>query len=890
MGLVTEFLLELIIKQVQNSGLVVWYDPERHYSDAIPSLASRLDAQDIHFVLYSGSFFELRHEIEPYMSGHAPPMLVVYVPMSPSDTHNAMIEAEAGGVVLKPGQQPPTRNTRLSLIARNSLKQTLGEGSAAAIEKQVDAGRITLAELDALAEKGESITKGLIAIIFGTANPEEVTLQFMATDDLDPKIVEKSASPELVFLTRSAFGIELPKGESLQSWRSRLANHILLTDLAANIEGEIPGWLATVRLPEAAATRKACVQLARTWRLRHDLRQSYIHYARNLEKEFHSVIKAVEEAEERSTDQLAQEIRKWKQVHTLPWVEDRRQRLTEALLKDCDLQSGENFGDLCDSMAQESQSNFWSENDPVIQARWALIGTAAQLVLTAAEIKKEIKSKHHDAQSILDAYTRNENPWCLLDTHQRHLERRCHGFDFDLDERHEDLQKLIAKARQSYMEVGSDLAEHFARQFEQAGLQLDKCHHQTDIFEKVVKPSLEDDKTAYIWVDALRFEMARELSRTLSSEYELEIEPALAGAPTITEIGMACMLPGMKGKRLKVVPAGEGKVAIEVNGQLIKDRKDRLDYLRANAGVKVFDCRLDELIPSPRKNTRAGIQEARLILVTSQEIDALCEGDNIPLARRTMDGILHELHRLFRILFHLGVKKIVLTSDHGYLFGDELESDMKIDPPGGETVDLHRRVWVGRGGTTADSYLRAHLADFGFEGDLDIAAPWNFACFKVKGGARAYFHGGLSPQEVIIPVVTLKPMGRKVANGAANVQWSLVPGSEKITTRFFSVQVQGECKGQLAMGSMLPPKMRIEIRAGREVLSTPVSASYGFQEATGDVQMRMAKEAPARFDPNTVTLMITKEVSAQKVSVHLIDVGSGTEQAKLESIQVVISI
>jgi hypothetical protein len=106
-----------------------------------------------------------------------------------------------------------------------------------------------------------------------------------------------------------------------------------------------------------------------------------------------------------------------------------------------------------------------------------------------------------------------------------------------------------------------------------------------------------------------------------------------------------------------------------------------------------------------------------------------------------MDEALHELRRAFRVLGELGIDTIVLAADHGYLFGDELGSDMKIDPPGGDTADLHRRVWVGRGGTADASYLRIPLADFGVGGDLDIAVPWNFAGFKVKGGSKAYFHG-----------------------------------------------------------------------------------------------------------------------------------------------------
>src|SRR5215475_12447497 len=44
-----------------------------------------------------------------------------------------------------------SHNTRLSVIARNALKPRWGEETTSAIEKQVEAGKLTLAELDALA-------------------------------------------------------------------------------------------------------------------------------------------------------------------------------------------------------------------------------------------------------------------------------------------------------------------------------------------------------------------------------------------------------------------------------------------------------------------------------------------------------------------------------------------------------------------------------------------------------------------------------------------------------------------------------------------------------------------------------------------------------------------
>jgi len=860
---VTEHLFQLIAKQVEDRGLVVWYDPERVYAQA----AAELVLPKTTIARYSDSFFRLRHEIDDLLDDGQPPRLVVYVPMSQGDAHSALVELEAAGVVMRPGQQPPNRNTKLAVVARNALRPILGDDQVGEIEKQVDTGKLSLADLDALADKGKDISTVILSLIFGTANPQDVALAVVRDERYDEEIEKKSAQKELRNLLQISFDIELPASTALASLRERLARHVLLTDLIAALGEHLPSALASVRVAAAPSGADSCARMARSWRNNRDYRDSYVDAANKIEQEF-------------SLGKLAFDPQSIAQNETFLAVERALLRHVENKLLEAA------SADLLEA-AVARLARFWSEVEPAVQARWALIAAAAEVLLEADRVAKEIKKPPTAVPALVKGYAEGDEPWCLLDTHHRHLESRKYNFDFDASGEHHGLEELIIKAEQRYTEVGSALAMHFVTQFSKAKHPITGLLRQRDIFETQVKPRLRESKVAYVWVDALRFEMARELAQVLSNDFKLTIEAALGTIPTITEIGMAGLLPGA-GRSAKVVAVGSGKLGLQIDRTVIKNRKDRIAFLESHAGIPVFGCKLDDLLPKPSKRIKDGVQGAQLVLVTSQEIDELCEGDNITQARRQMDGVLNDLRRGFRVLADLGVKTIVLAADHGHLFGEEVGEDMKIEAPGGDTADLHRRVWIGVGGTSEPSYLRTSLKSLGVDSDLDLATPWTLACFKSKGGARAYFHGGLSPQELIIPVVVMTPTARASSGPPTGIQWTLTTGSKKLSTRFFSVQVSGQSSG---LFSLEPPKVRVEIRAKGKCVSVPVSASYGFEQATGDVQLRPAATDARQIEPDTVTLMVDVDQVGQKtVSVSLLDATSGAELANLDKIEVTVSI
>jgi hypothetical protein len=861
MGIVSDAIRSLIARQVDDHGIVVWYDPERHYASLVPDLG----LADASVVTYGGSFFALRHQVESLLAGPERPRLLVYVPLAPEQSEQALAELEAAGGAACPGGKPPRScNSKLAIVARAGLRAANGMATAAALEKKIDAGELTLADLDELASHDEGLAQGAVVLIFKSINPEEIALAFVTGDRFHAELRKKNAVAELAALFQAAFDLPAANAADPQTLRERLAAHLLATDLAVALADGTAELLERLPAASGAVAREACVRVVSAWRQRRDLRDSYAAQARRVEQALGLAGLAL------GPEHAGAE--------TFSAVEQALLRATGAALR-------QSPSEVWLRLAEVRQAGFWAEHEPRLQAHWALLAAAGQVLRQADRIAAELRSQPDDARAAFDAYSTRSEPWCLLDTWHRHLERRCHNFDFDGSPDHEELAGLVTRARQRYTEVAGDVAEFFLRCCQAARFRLSGVPRQVEFHARHVRPLLDEGRVACVWVDALRFEMARELAGLAANEFDVRLEAVLAAAPTITAVGMASLLPGAEQGVLAATEGG--KLAVVLDGRPLRERKERLAYLKERAGVPVAEARLDELLPAPRKRLAEALQTARLIVVTSQEIDALCEEDNVPLARRTMDDMLHELRRVFRLLADLGVAAILVSADHGYVFGEELEEGMKIDPPAAAAVELHRRAWVGHGAPSDPRYARVRPSDLGLGGDLELAVPWNLACFKVRGGARAYFHGGLSPQEAVVPVLTLVPHRRPAAGAGPLIHWELTPGSPKLTTRFFSVQVSGKMEGLFDRAA---PKVRVEVRARGKAVSTPVSASYGFEEATGDVQLHCRAEDARSIDPDTVTLLVEDTAGHKTVSVHLLDTATGAELRRLERIEVAISI
>ena len=856
MGLVTEKILALVLEQVNERRTVVWFDPEGAYATVVSSRQSIGDAPLYRYDPARG-FIALRRELETHWSAaDAPPQLVIYVPCEQVDTAHALIEFTVVGAVMQPGQQPPECNTDLVDVARAALSPIMPAAKVEQTLKEIHKGSLDLADLDTLAEKnaGES---GALALIFQSGNLAEIVLRFLSEPALDNEIQTRNAVATLSELVSAAFEFTLPAQNDLVSLRAALTRHLLVNEFVESLRGAVPERLKSIPRPKAQAARESIAQVVREWRLRRDLGESYMQAAQRVEAEL-------------GLGEITWAPDALRESETFYRTETALQAMIENAL------ANQENGALT-KLAQTRTGDFWSAQKPESKLRWQIIGLASEVLQRAAHIERELQ-KDWNATQLVSLYASGDTPWCELDRVYRHLERDYHRFDPD-DGTHDELLRLVSFAQQRYREITDALALRFVRAYETAKFEIANVLPQTDLFKLVITPALEQDKVGLILVDAFRFEMAREFVNGYAQDLVTELAPAIATAPSITAVGMSALLPGAE-RSFELVALRDGKLGVNIGGTTFKNKNDRIKHLIKIVGDACVSVDLSDLAPLKKKALRTKLNDARLIVVSaSDEIDGLWEM-NPALARQMHEDVFNQLRRGIRSLFSVGVRKIIITSDHGFLIGAQLIPAETFDAPGGETVELKRRVWVGKGGAAIPGCLRTPVGALGSTGDLELVTPYGLACFKVPGGSTEYFHGGLSLQELVIPVLIISSGPLQPKAGDTALTWELKPGANKITTQFFSITVQGQAREMFPA----PPRVRVEIRAGEQLISVPVAAAYGFQEATRDVLLAFDEKQPQQLVPNAITLQITETPNVNQVTLSLLDAETGATLALLENL------
>ncbi|SHJ91137.1 PglZ domain-containing protein [Desulfatibacillum alkenivorans DSM 16219] len=865
MAKLSDRIRSMIARQVKDRGIVVWYDPEKAYA----GLIQNLDLPETAVLQYADSFFRLRHELESYLefvnSEQKPkdgcgvaPNVVVYVPMERGQTSFALVEAETAGVVVEPGAETADRNSRLRVQAESFFLEKAPE-KAGHLARQVEEGLLTLEDLDRISEEVGSITSGALKLVFGAASPLESIIEFASGPDKDEQISRKKALGELRSLVKSELGLDFGDATSPEDARRELRRVILLAEFTASIsETARPSTLDTVALPENPVQMDALKHLCETWRNRVDFREGYVEAALDLE---HAA----------GISQLPLNPEDVETARTFPCIEN----LLVRFVQDCLLE-----GRLDEAMriTQLRKNTFWPRELPELLLKWSALELAARFMIEAAKVRKQIKAHDYSVSEMVRAYALFSEPWMMIDRLHRHWESRL--LNLDPDDMEEDrLEKLTAKVRRMYSDFADELNRAFVDRFRKAGLEIEGVLSQSRVFHDRVAPAMtKKKKTVYFLVDALRYEMAAELLEGMDKDFDVALEPAICSLPSITPVGMAALMPGAElGMELEAVKSG---MCVGIAGHLLKDRKSRLEYAQQKIPGKVMALKLADVLRLGAKRKK-DLKEADLVIVTSQEIDRLGEdGDDYAETRRFMDDMLEQLRRSIRILAKAGIEHFVITADHGYLFADRVDPGMFMDSPGGTVVELHPRAWIGKGGADANGYVRVSASELEYGGDLEMAFPRGLSCFKVKGGVGGYFHGGVSLQEMVIPVAVLNGKGAASVGATSGVTLKLEFGKSAITNRFFSMTATLETHGLFESENV---RVRAAVLSNKKEVGFCAMAAYGYEEGSREITMRVN-------EPNALTFMLSEDSGIEKVTIQIVDCHTQLELATMADVPVKLGI
>ena len=191
-----------------------------------------------------------------------------------------------------------------------------------------------------------------------------------------------------------------------------------------------------------------------------------------------------------------------------------------------------------------------------------------------------------------------------------------------------------------------------------------------------------------------------------------------------------------------------------------------------------------EVMAMKRDAVRDAFAGKDLVYIYHDQIDA--RGDHPATENEVFTAAEEAIGEIMTLVQKLTVDRSIgsylITADHGFLYKrDKLEESDKVSLKKLDEKLLNKRYILTRGeapdieGTLTYSmgYLDESLAD------CNVTVPRGADIFKTGGGGQNYVHGGLSLQEVVIPLLRVKTeRGKKDVSAVKVVLTSL---SRKIT-------------------------------------------------------------------------------------------------------------
>lgn len=389
--------------------------------------------------------------------------------------------------------------------------------------------------------------------------------------------------------------------------------------------------------------------------------------------------------------------------------------------------------------------------------------------------------------------------------------------------------------------------------------------NQQDFYARHVKPVLESGiKRVFVVIsDAFRFEAAEELVRIINSRNRLNatLSPMLGVLPSYTALGMASLLP-------------HSKLSYKVNSNLdlcaddtiVSTIDQRNSYLTQYGGAAI---KAEDLLALGKDKGREFVRDRQVIYIYHDRIDMI--GDKQASETKTFEAVsdaLGELSQLATFIVNsLNGSVVLMTADHGFLYQesalDSADKSTLEDKPSG-VLRAKKRFVIGQGiGQNPKAWCGNTAVAAGTEpgeGSMDFWLPKGASRFHFAGGAR-FVHGSAMPQEIVIPVITLRESDSDKTK-TRMVEFSLLGASNKVVTnkqRFEFIQTEATSE------RVLPRTVQVSIRDGEILISDEQSLTFDSGSDLMEQRKRtvMLTVRSGTYDRNKDYFLIARDVQTK---------------------------
>jgi uncharacterized protein (TIGR02687 family) len=524
---------------------------------------------------------------------------------------------------------------------------------------------------------------------------------------------------------------------------------ILVTDFCRSLQGDAPRQLAHFVLPDRSLASNASVFVGR-WRA--DIAQFANYDA--LAQAVASELDLVSLLSGQSAEQLVE----------CMTFEDVELRVVQDLKKRIVAGAGANMDVVRTLMARRCDGH-WA-NSLLASANERTRALAACYdALTAAADFFSLKAAHASGFSFVDAgtaFAQYRDELFRFDQLYRHFHTAADAVEpmgwAVLHELRETIEGVysgwfiphLSVAWSKVIEGPQGLLNHW---------KLPEVTPQQAFYERKVLPLFDGGvKRVFVVIsDAFRFEVAQELVQHTNSKsrFKASLDGMLGVLPSYTALGMAALLP-----HKTLAYKESANLDVLADGHVMATLEQRSEQLQRFGGLAV---KAEDLMGLGKDRGRELVRDQRLIYVYHDRIDMT--GDKQASETKTFEAAaqtVQELSNLLGFIIHsLNGSTVLVTADHGFMYQesalDESDKSTLDDKPAG-TLKAKKRYLIGHDlGATPKAWSgnTAVTAGTTLEGSRDFWVPKGASRFHFAGGAR-FVHGSAMPQEVVVPVITVR--------------------------------------------------------------------------------------------------------------------------------------